>query len=715
MHTPGTAVQLSFTDHLDGQSPLTLTDDATLSVLNSISPLAGHIAEKFNMAKMAKRPHEQRWLRAWTNFRGRPNSTTFISTETSKAFIKISKTKMMAVYSQLVEVLFPNDAIPIEITASPQPSGAPEYAHIDPEDPVEDPSQMQMSDFPEPIAGYPGDGRDLKPGETLSGRIMTWVKDKIGSAKLKEGPGTNPNRIILKPAEEAAAFANRRIHDQFEETTAVTTFRQALFEAPLFGTAIVKGPFGFSKEQPEWDEEGTYIGKKKLIPKLTAVSIWDIFVDPEARTQDEIEWIIQRHKLSETQLLALKKHPGFRASAIDTLLQRNPNYVKEDYETFLDENNGSVTNDRYEVLEYWGPISKSLAERQGIDFFGKSGWPEGVDEINVNAWICGGEWLRCVLNPFTPFRLPYYFAPYEFNPYSPFGIGVIENMEDTQELMNGFMRLAVDNAVLSGSVMLEVDESVMQPGQEYVVATGKIWRKNVTTQQAAIRPIQINNTSQANLQMFDAARRLADEATGIPSFSHGMTGVQGVGRTAGGISMLMGAANTIIKVAVKNFDDYWFKPIGLASYYWNMSNDFDKRLLGDVTVVAKGSASLMQKEVKSQRLLQFGQIVSTIPSAAAWINWKEWDIELGKSMEVDTKTLINRPDEYQLQLQLMQMMNAKAGGVGSPPAPEPTASAPGGQPIAAPATPGQQGFTGNSQQGGMNGTANAGATGPAPG
>ena len=34
------------------------------------------------------------------------------------------------------------------------------------------------------------------------------------------------------------------------------------------------------------------------------------------------------------------------------------------------------------------------------------------------------------------------------NPYSIFGVGIAENMDDTQTLMNGFMRMSVDNAAV---------------------------------------------------------------------------------------------------------------------------------------------------------------------------------------------------------------------------------------------------------------------------
>ena len=41
-------------------------------------------------------------------------------------------------------------------------------------------------------------------------------------------------------------------------------------------------------------------------------------------------------------------------------------------------------------------------------------------------------------------------------------------MDDTQTLMNGFMRMAVDNAVLSGNLLIEVDETNLVPGPRLI-------------------------------------------------------------------------------------------------------------------------------------------------------------------------------------------------------------------------------------------------------
>lgn len=697
------ATQVSMTDELanDPSAIITLQDGATDLQLSRLNPLSGYVIGKYEEAKLSRRSHEERWLRAFANFRGSPiNTNVFIEGEISKAFIKITKTKVLAAYAQLCEVIFAQGQLPIQIVASPMPKGIPEYAHIDLEDPMEQPGAVDPNASQQPdqaIMGFHGDGNELKPGETITDRLIAWASSKFGKGvKLKEGPGDNPNRIILKPADIAALKMNKRIQDQLADCSATTTVRKSLFEKVCLGTGILKGPFSISKDYPSWDEDGKYNPNTEEMPILKHTSLWNFFPDPNG-TLGDLAWAIERHKLSKSQLRALKKNRSFLPSNIDKVLEFAPNYNREYYETDIEENNIAQATDRYEALEFWGTIDKALVDQLGVDI--GFTWPEGVDELPCNVWVVAGEFIRFVMNPFTPAMLPYYISPYEFNPYSVFGVGVCENMEDTQMLMNGFMRLAVDNAVLSGSVMLEVDESVMSPGQDYTVETAKIFRKNQTTQQAAVRPIQIPNTSQANMQMFDAARRLADEATGIPSFSHGMTGVQGTGRTAGGISMLMNAASLTAKTVVKNADDYWFEPVGKAYYHWNMQYKFDKELLGDLSVIAKGTDSFMQKEVKLQKLLQFAQIVLPNPNASAWVRWNSWTAKVAEVMEVDPEELLNRPDEAMLQMKLMQSMAANPAQGAVPPDNS-------GAQAGAPAMPGQQGFTGTPQQGAMNGQPN---------
>ena len=82
------------------------------------------------------------------------------------------------------------------------------------------------------------------------------------------------------------------------------------------------------------------------------------------------------------------------------------------------------------------------------------------------------------------------------------------------------------------TLIVEVDETNLVPGQDLSLYPGKIFRRQGGAPGQAIFGTKFPNVSQENMMLFDKARVLADESTGFPSFAHGQTGVSGVGRTA---------------------------------------------------------------------------------------------------------------------------------------------------------------------------------------
>ena len=306
-----------------------------------------------------------------------------------------------------------------------------------------------------------------------------------------------------------------------------------------------------------------------------------------------------------------------------------------------------------------------------------------------------------VLNPFKPARIPYYATPYEHNPYSFFGVGIAENMDDTQTLMNGFMRMAIDNAALSGNLIIEVDETNLVPGQDLSVYPGKVFRRQGGAPGQAIFGTKFPNVAQENMQLFDKARVLADESTGFPSFAHGQTGVSGVGRTASGISMLMSAANGSIRTVVKNVDDYLIRPLGKAFFSFNMQFDFDESLRGDLEVNASGTESLMANEVRSQRLMQFLQVAQN-PVLAPFAKMDYIIREIAKSMDLDPDKVTNSMQDAAIQAEILKGFQApqptpEAMGQGVQGVQDTTGGGGAQMGIGTAPTPGEQGFTGNEQ------------------
>ena len=630
--------------------------------------LAGLINDRFISAENARDLDEQRWLAAYHNYRGMyGKNIRFRESEKSRVFVKVTKTKVLAAFGQLVDVIFGANKFPIGISETKVPEGTSEYAHIEPgletSMPIEDEGQDMVTDNPYDI-GYEGDGRVLKPGATFAtGKFEDIKLDKLAEERemLTEGPSPDPKIIEISPAQKAARRMEKIIHDQIEESNGASEIRNSLFESALFGTGIVKGPFNFNKTLHRWkqgeDGDRTYSPVDVRVPRLEFVSIWDFFPDPNATNIDEAEYVFHRHRMNRTQLRGLGKMPYFDKNAIRECLQLGPNYIEKDYEQELkdDSRNEEYGTQQFEVLEYWGVMDAEYCRQVGMEIDEDI---DDLDEVQINAWVCGGKMLRAVVNPFTPFRIPYHAFSYEKNPYSFFGIGVAENMDDSQKIMNGHARMAIDNLALSGSVVFDVDETALVGGQSMEIYPGKVFRRQAGVPGTAINGLKFPNTTNENMQMFDKFRQLADEQTGIPSYSHGQTGVQSMTRTASGMSMLLGAASLNIKTVIKNLDDFLLKPLGEAYFQWNMQ--FLESKLGtegDLEVKATGTNSLMQKEVRSQRLTMFLQTASN-PAVAPFIKMNKLISELAYSLDLDPDELMNDPEEAAMMAQIIGMQNA---------------------------------------------------------
>ena len=677
------------------------SDDTSVSDVD-ISSIIPFVLDRYKRSEDYRYDDEQRWLKSYRNYRGLYGpDVQFTESEKSRVFIKVTKTKTLAAYGQIIDVLFANQRFPLSIEPTELPEGVVADVHFDPKEPEQLRGETALSN----PYGFAGDGKDLPPGATAKS-----LQEKLGvlesklepiSDKLKEGPGKTPTAIAFSPALIAAKKMQKKIHDQLEESGATKHLRNAAFEMSLFGTGVIKGPFAVDKEYPNWDDNGEYDPLFKTIPQVNHVSVWNFYPDPDANNMDEAQFVIERHKMSRTQLRNLKKRPYFRGEVINEVIAMGENYTKQYWEDDLSDYAPEHGVDRFEVLEYWGMVDTELLKEQGITIPNEL---QEFDELQANVWICNNKLLRMVLNPFKPSKIPYSAAPYELNPYSFFGVGIAENMDDTQTLMNGFMRMAVDNAVLSGNLIVEVDETNLVPGQDLSLYPGKVFRRQGGAPGQAIFGTKFPNVSSENMMLFDKARVLADESTGFPSFAHGQTGVSGVGRTASGISMLMGAAQGSTKTVIKNVDDYLLRPLGEGFFRFNMQFDFDPQIKGDLEVKARGTESLMANEVRSQRLMQFLQIASN-PALAPFAKFQYVIREIAKSMDLDPDKVTNNMDEAALQAEIMkgfqQPAGPEQGGMTPPPgadAMDPTGAGGGNIGMGQAPVPGEQGFSRNEQQ-----------------
>ena len=158
--------------------------------LEQKSNLVGIIQSRFYQAEDARNSDEARWLKAYENYRGLYNkSVKFRDSEKSRIFVKITKTKVLAAFGQLVDVIFGTGKFPIGIAETKIPEGELGQAHLDVNNPQPG-LETSIGELPDDIGnriednpydvGYEGDGKTLKPGATFNKGIFTdTIEDQV--------------------------------------------------------------------------------------------------------------------------------------------------------------------------------------------------------------------------------------------------------------------------------------------------------------------------------------------------------------------------------------------------------------------------------------------------------------------------------------------------------------------------------------------------------
>ena len=101
---------------------------------------SGSIAEtqfKHSKAETARQLDEERWIQAYRNYRGLYGpDVQFTSTEKSRVFVKVTKTKVLAAYGQIAEVLFGGNKFPVTIDPTTLPEGVPDTVNFESNDEI---------------------------------------------------------------------------------------------------------------------------------------------------------------------------------------------------------------------------------------------------------------------------------------------------------------------------------------------------------------------------------------------------------------------------------------------------------------------------------------------------------------------------------------------------------------------------------------------------
>ena len=153
----------------------------------------------------------------------------------------------------------------------------------------------------------------------------------------------------------------------------------------------------------------------------------------------------------------------------------------------------------------------------------------------------------------------------------------------------------------------------------------------------------------------------ADDQSGIPAYVYGDMQVGGAGRTASGLSMLMGSAGKGIRQVIMHIDGNVTFPAVEAQYNWNMRYDDDDSIKGDVKITPMGAVTLANREQLNVRRVEFLQATANPidaeivgkPGRAAILR----EVAKGLSMPVDE--IVPSKEKLEVQEKLVAAVQAQ--------------------------------------------------------
>ena len=215
-----------------------------------------------------------------------------------------------------------------------------------------------------------------------------------------------------------------------------------------------------------------------------------------------------------------------------------------------------------------------------------------------------GVVIKADLNPLETGECPYSVFAYEDDDTSVFGFGIPYLLRNEQRIVNAAWRMLLDNAALSTGPQLIINRELVTPSDgSWDLKARKVWWLTDPEHRVndAFGSHEIASHQAELSAIFETAKNMASEVTSLPMLAQGEVG--GAQDTAAGRSMLLNAANTVLRNVVKAFDDGITKPFIGRMYDWNMQNSDIEEIKGDFEIDARGSSALLVKETQTQALL----------------------------------------------------------------------------------------------------------------
>lgn len=555
--------------------------------------IAGYVRMCWNAAQWAKQPIETVMMRALRQRNGQYDPSKLASIRQqggSEIFMMITEVKCRAAESWLRDILMETGTPPWDLQ-------------------------------PTPIPDVPQDADDVIM-EQMGNRVVEFIQ-QTGSApssyqvaQIKEAAAQEFRFSLLQTAQNRCDRMRHLITDQFAEGGFGSAFNEFLTDLVTYPAAVVKGPCVRRRRKLEWGRgpsgETVAVVKEVLAPEYERVDPFRIYPEPGIGHPNE-GYIFEHHPLSRMDLSDLIGVPGYDDEAIRSVLRDGQGvvWVNSTVREQKDQQERKFftelrPTDMFDALEFWGKVSGRMLQEWGLS---EEDVPDPDKEYDANVWMVGNYVIKAVLNYDPLGEKPYAITSFIKNPGAFWGKGIPEIIEDIQGVCNAAARSLVNNMGISSGPQVEVNLERIPPNESVTqLHPWRIWQvlnDPLGSSAPAVRFNQPTDNSSAVMAVYEKFSKLADDHSGVPSYIYGDLNVQGAGRTASGLSMLMGSAGKSIRQVIMHIDSDVTKPIVKRQFVYNMRYDPDESIKGDAQIIPKGAINLAVKDTVNVRRVEF--------------------------------------------------------------------------------------------------------------
>lgn len=552
-----------------------------------ITGIVDYVNKHWDLAKRAKEPIERELTRALRQRKGEypPDKLAEIRKQGgSEIYMMLTSVKCRAASAWLRDALLGTGSDkPWSISPSPVPDMPPEMVQE---------AGARTGRLYEELA--------------MNGQVMSET-DLLLMQELAEA---SIRKQLDQRAAEAAKDVEKQLEDVLVDGNFLQAFDQFLDDMTTYKAAFIKGPVTIKQQQMEWTADGVKM-VDKLKKEYRRVSPFNIYPAPWSTSVND-GFLFEHHELTRSALSDMIGVSGYNDDAIRTILADYDNGVPlrtldlttESDATGEENVDLEMNSGLIDALEYWGSVPGRLLVEWGMD---AEQIPDLDKEYNANVWKIGEFVIKAVLNRDPMGGKPYYKASYEEIPGSFWGNSIPDIIEDVQNICNAAARALVNNmGIASGPQVWFYSDRLPDGETVTTMMPWKMWQFETSMNGTTEQPIgffQPPSNAAELMGVYDKFALLADEFSGIPRY---MTGQDpgSAGRTASGLSMMIGNASKMIKQVVANVDKMLVTMLKQLHRHLAIIDQMEE-LRGDINIVARGAISLQMRDAMQVRRNEF--------------------------------------------------------------------------------------------------------------